>query len=372
MRIAFVLPTFSGGGAERVASLLCNYWVGKGHIVSAVTFEAVGTTPAYTLDGEVALHQIDCLNPSRRLTSRLGTNIRRLFRLRTVVKELAPDVLVAFTTEANVVTLWATRGIGIPVIVSERNQPVRPGLGLLIRAARRFTYPSAAAIVVQTDDIARWASQYLTIPIRVLPNPIQLTSPQALRRHGKPGEKRLVAVGRLVPQKGFDLLIGSFARIASKHPDWTLSIYGEGPDRDVLEAQIQKAGLEDRIALPGFHTEIDSALYRADLFVLSSRYEGYPNALLEALAAGCAVVATNCPGATAEILKQGKHGVLVPSENISALSSALNRAMSDAILREDFTRKARQGIEHLDVVVIGERWLDLFRAVRSQDAKKLL
>lgn len=363
MRITLVLPTFRAGGAERVASLLCNFWVDQGHSVAAFTFEAPGADQVHLLDERIVLRQLDLLNRSKRLISIIGTNLRRFGRLRAAIKAFEPDVIVAFTTEANVVALWSALGLDVPVIVSERNQPNRPGLGLVRRALRRLSYPLATAIVVQTEAIAGWAREKFRVTVEVLPNPVRLgeARPQPLSEENAP--KRVVAVGRLVWQKGFDLLISAFAKIAARHPDWALAIYGEGGERSALEAQIAACALSDRILLKGVCKEMDDVYAGADLFVLPSRFEGYPNALIEALAAGCPVVTTDCPGATAEILVRGRYGLLVSPESADALASALDHMMSDASLRARYAARAREAILDLDVAIVGRRWLNLLRLV---------
>ena len=362
MRIAFILPHFGTGGAERVASLLCNYWVEQGHLVTAITFEAPGTRSAHPLDNSVVRCQTDVLNRSQALLSRLAINARRLSRIRSTIKASEPDVIVAFTTEANVVALWSAFGLGIPVIVSERNQPDRPGLGRWRHLARRITYPMAAGVVVQTETIAKWAKQRFRVPVHVLPNPVRLSAQPEVREDSQ-AAKRVVAVGRLVRQKGFDLLIESFARIAARHPNWTLAIYGEGDERTALEAQIRCSSCADRIKLPGVCNEIEKVYADAGLFVLPSRFEGYPNALLEALAAGCPVVATNCPGASSEILDGGRYGLLVEPENVGALTLALDRMLSREDLRARFANQARKAVSELDVANVGSRWLGLFSSL---------
>ena len=174
MRIAFVISNFGTGGAERVASLLCSAWAGDGHEVTAVTFEPQGAKPAYPIAENVGLLQIDALNTRTGLLSTPMTQLRRFSRLRRVFKQLAPDVIVAFTTEANVAAIWAASGLDTPVVVSERNQPGRPGLGRMRRAARRLTYPNASAIVVQTEGIAQWVRRRFRVPLHVIPNPVRL------------------------------------------------------------------------------------------------------------------------------------------------------------------------------------------------------
>jgi GalNAc-alpha-(1->4)-GalNAc-alpha-(1->3)-diNAcBac-PP-undecaprenol alpha-1,4-N-acetyl-D-galactosaminyltransferase len=159
------------------------------------------------------------------------------------------------------------------------------------------------------------------------------------------------------------VLISSFAALADAFPDWRLVIYGEGVQREGLEAEARRHALGERIALPGIRKDMPAALAAADLFVLSSRYEGYPNVLLEALASGCAVVATDCPGATAEILEGGKYGLLVEPGNVTALTAALERMMSDETLRRRFAAQAREAVSALDIGTVGRRWLELISAL---------
>ena len=248
VRIAFVIPSLGAGGAERVATLLANEWNANGHDVTLVTFDAPGTEPFFA--SILAFPSAGSRRPpSRGLSAKLGTNVARVSRLRSVLRELHPDVAVAFMTEANVIALWASRGLGVPVVISERNQPDRPGLGQPIGSPGASTYPLASALVVQTDAIASWARARFRIPVHVIPNPVRLGAGDAPRAGGD--VQWIISLGRLAPQKGFDILIESFAAVASKHPKWRLAIYGEGPDRQLLERLRAESGCADRILLPG-------------------------------------------------------------------------------------------------------------------------
>jgi glycosyltransferase involved in cell wall biosynthesis len=357
VHIAFVIPDLGPGGAERVAALLADYWVGEGHNVTMATFEMPGTEPFFPLEERVAVRDLGASAPSRRLTVRIGNNIARVSRLRSLLRDIRPDIVVAFMTEANVLALCAAKGLGVPVVISERNQPDRPGLGALHRLARRLAYPLARAMVVQTEEIAAWAAACFRIPVHIIPNPVVLGQD---RGNGKLGDTHLiVSLGRLTHQKGFDILVKSFAALASKHPDWQLVIYGEGPDRVSLERLRAERRLEDRICLPGLTRDSFEALRRASLFALPSRFEGYPNALLEALGCGLPVIATSCPGGTAQILANGVYGILVPPDDIATLTSALDAMMSAADLRKSYASRARTAVAHLDIEIIGQRWLHL-------------
>ena len=362
MRIAFVIPSLGAGGAERVATLLANDWNTSGHNVTLVTFDAPGAEPFFALDPGISLRGL-AASASHGLSAKLGTNVARVTRLRSVLRDLHPDVVVAFMTEANVIALWASRGLGIPVVISERNQPDRPGLGHAHKLARRLTYPVASALVVQTDAIASWVRARFRIPVHVIPNPVRLGAGDAPRADGD--VQSIVSLGRLAPQKGFDILIESFAAVASKHPNWRLVIYGEGPDRQLLERQRAESGCADRIVLPGLTRDPAATLRSASLFVLPSRFEGYPNALLEALAQGLPVLATSCPGGTVEILANGAHGMLVPADDVGAMTTALDAMLSAPDLRDAYAWKARRAVTGLDVATVAKRWLDLFAGLKG-------
>ena len=197
MRIAFVIPSLGAGGAERVATLLANEWNAKGHDVTLVTFDAPGTEPFFAVDPGVSLRGLTA-SASQGLSAKLGPNVTRVSRLRSVLRELHPDMAVAFMTEANVIALWARRGLGVPVVISERNQPDRPGLGHAHRLARRLTYPLASALVVQTDAIASWARARFRIPVHVIPNPVRPGDRDAPRAGGD--VQWIISLGRLAPR----------------------------------------------------------------------------------------------------------------------------------------------------------------------------
>jgi glycosyltransferase involved in cell wall biosynthesis len=366
VRIAFVIPSLGPGGAERVATLLASYWVGEGHEVVIATFDAPEVEPFFAVDPRVEVRGLSAKNATRGLAVRLGTNAARLARLRALLRKVRPDAVVAFMTEANVVAIWAARGLGIPVVVSERNQPDRPGLGPFHKLARRLTYPAATALVVQSKDIAAWAKAHFRIPVHILPNPVM--PPANSSSHNPGGGHLLVSIGRLTHQKGFDVLLQSFAAIAAKYPDWRLAIYGEGPDRPALERLRLESGCAGQIDLPGLTKDSAETLHQASLFVLPSRFEGYPNVLLEALSQALPVIATDCPGATREILADGVHGMLVPPEDIAAMTAALDAMLSAIELRETYAAKARRAVAQLDVATIGRRWLDVLAGLRADEA----
>jgi glycosyltransferase involved in cell wall biosynthesis len=270
--------------------------------------------------------------------------------------------------ETNVIAIAAGLGTGWPVVVSERIHPQFHEIGRFRGGFRRIAYPRAAHVVVQTDGIAGWMHQNLGVRPAVMPNPIDLAAFRpALERTDSGGERRkqALAIGRLDRQKGFDVLIDAFARIADDAPDWDLLILGEGPDRAALERQIRDHGLAARIRLPGNRRDIAGAFGETDLYVHPARYEGFPNAVMEAMASGCPIVAADSPGAARELLQDGRLGVLVQPDDAEGLSSAMAALMADAQARQTLGRCAAEGIRAYDAPLIAARWLELFRELVS-------
>jgi GalNAc-alpha-(1->4)-GalNAc-alpha-(1->3)-diNAcBac-PP-undecaprenol alpha-1,4-N-acetyl-D-galactosaminyltransferase len=374
MRIAIVTAASWTGGIERVIFMLANRWANAGHSVRIITFERPGDQPAFQLDERVALEQLNLLRPSTAYREAISGNLRRVFVLRRSLRNFAPDVTLAQGTVPSILAMLAAIGRRWPTIVTERVHPAYHRLPRPWERLRRITYPWADAIVVQTRDIAKWVADAWRLPSQVMPNPIELsrfaaTPPDAGREQRS--RRRLIAVGRLAPQKGYDLLINAFARIAKFDAAWELVIYGDGPERAALERMIDALGLSGQIVLAGNTTAIEQAYANADLFVHAARYEGYPNVVQEALAAGKAVIATDCPGATRELLAGGRYGVLVPNEDVDALERALRALMTDDDRRAALARSTRVAVLPFDANGIADRWLELFGWVVDRRQRRL-
>lgn len=358
--IAFVVPDLSGGGAARVASILCNQWQQIGVEVHLTTFEASGTPGVYPVANGVARHQVGLSASPPTAAGFTLNNLKRVHVLRRVLRRVRPDCVVSFLLNANVSAVAAARSVGLPIIISERNHPAHDRISGPKEVLRRHVYPRASRLVVQTEDIRNWYQGQLGIDATVIPNPVEpgrATTRQTERMLRSGDRRRIISLGRLEPQKGYDRLIDAFAQIASKAPDWDLTIFGEGGERKKLERLIDRQRLGDRIFLPGTTREPQRELASSDLYVHPARYEGYPNAVIEALASGLCVVATDAPGATGEILQGGAKGILVADAGPEAIANGLMRVIDDDALRDSFARGAREAVAHLDPGTIAAMWL---------------
>lgn len=351
MRIVLVISALSAGGAERIIISLANHWVEHGSDVTLVTFD--GQPPYYPVDSKVTLRQLNIDSSSRPLIHAFISTGRRILALRRVVRESEPDIVISFLGKINALTVLATRGLKVPVVVSERNNPDRQVFRPIWRWLRLRLYRLAVCVVTPSQGVLSWFPKAIQARGRVIPNPVDLPANMPAR---VPGPPVLIAVGRLVPQKGFDLLLSAFSKIAEDFPDWTLTIRGEGDERNRIEELRDELGLRERVRLPGITEKPGQWVDEGEIFVLSSRYESFGNVITEAMVAGLPIVSFDCPWGPGEILADGVDGILVQPEDADALAEAMARLIRDAELRERLSKAAQQNVRRFERSQIMARW----------------
>lgn len=367
-RLVIAFDSLTGGGAARVAAILGNAWVAKGLDVNLVISDDGSRAPAYWVHEQAKIFHTGLGRDSSSLLHAVAIHTSHIIRLRTALGSLKPDLIISFLDTLNVIVLLATRGLGIPVIVSERIDPAGWNLGRAWELLRRLTYQWADAVVCQGERPLRYFGPRLRRKGRIIPNPVALpTAAAGLRADVTcPRQVRtLVAMGSLrpqkgfdVPQKGFDVLLNAFSRVIPRHREWRLVIWGDGPLRSELESQASQLGIADHITFPGVTREPFARLAEADLFVLSSRLEGFPNVLTEAMSVGLPVIATDV-GAVPEIVRDGIDGVLVPPGQVEALAVAMDRLMGNSEARSCLAVRAPDVLERFSLKKVIGMWEEL-------------
>lgn len=262
----------------------------------------------------------------------------------------------------NVMTSLAANGLGVPVIISERNNPYLQKFDVFWNCARAIAFPKAFAFVTMTRGAAEFFPEKQRPRTRLIPNPVYplLTAPKS--HDGK----ILAGVGRLTAQKRFDRLIEAFAMIAAEFPDWRLVIWGEGSDRPILEFLRDRLKLTERISFPGLTKQHGAWVETADLIALTSDYEGWPNVLLEAMASGVPVVSVDCDFGPKDILADGQFGVLTPKDDLKALAAGLSTMMRDEALRNSYAAKAKEASAAYAPGAIASMWDSLIEEALTE------
>jgi glycosyltransferase involved in cell wall biosynthesis len=325
----------------------------------------------YNLHRAVRRIALDLAGESRSPFTGLVNNLRRIHALRRVLRQVQPDAALAMMSTANVLLAFAALGLsGVAVVGSEHIYPPQLPLGRLWECLRSYAYGRLLAVTALTEESASWLKANTHVRrVPVIPNavswPLTIQAPAIDPIQVLPEGKRvLLAVGRLSEQKQFDLLIDAFTSLAPSHPDWVLVILGEGPDRGMLEARVRSGELRERILLPGRVGNVGHWYEAADLYVMSSRFEGFSNTLIEALAHGLPAVSFDCDTGPRDIIRHEVDGLLVPPGNIKALKAALERLMEEEALRAHFGERAVDAKERFSMEKVAGMWEKLFEEVK--------
>ena len=335
MKISMFIGSLTGGGAERVLCNLANFLTEKGHEVTIIT--NVETEGFYDPDPKIGRYIL--LYDKERKNS-LYNFIHCMKRLKAYVKKNANDHYVVFLPLTTVMLLLLRKYIKGRIVVSERGDPERNSKRMKFLLSKLIC--RADGVVFQTDVAKAWYLPFLKkAENNVIPNAI---NPAFLRMlYEGEREKVILGAGRLNGQKNFSLLISSFAKVAKEFPEYKLRIYGKGSLLESLQNLAKEKGVGDRVEFPGYVPNMPEVLEKASMFVLSSDYEGMPNALMEAMASGVPSVSTDCGGGGARFLiEDGVNGLLVPQRDEEKMAEAMRKILSDAEFAAKLSQNARK------------------------------
>ena len=354
MRIALTIHAMFGGGAERLMSQLATRWSKAGHDVHLVTW-STPDTDQYLVPAEVTRHGLGLLGASSNRLRGVLANIRRVRTLRGVLRSIEPELIVSFCDQMNIVTLQAargltTRGLAVPVVISEHSNPEKQRLGRLWEAWRGRTYPTCMQCVVLTDEIADYMQRWISMErLRVIPAAI---APPVDEARVPRDDNVILAVGRLSPEKGFDLLLEAWRRIQDQLPGWQLRIAGSGAGCSAL---VELAKDLPSVQMLGWVQNTWPLYQQATMFVLPSRYEGFPVALVEALSQGCPAIATRCTEAT-QRPPLSKALQLVAPESAEQLAAAMLQLAQNREERARLSAMAEQASSEFRWEKVGLLW----------------
>jgi GalNAc-alpha-(1->4)-GalNAc-alpha-(1->3)-diNAcBac-PP-undecaprenol alpha-1,4-N-acetyl-D-galactosaminyltransferase len=372
MKLTLISSSLNVGGAERVMSIVSNYWAAKGWQITILTFDDGAEPPFYDLDRRIDLRPlgIRSQNGFKFSVSSVTYNLRRIQVLKQTIIASKPDLVISFVNTTNIMTLLACQGLKVKTIVSEHVHPTFGQLNKTTQLLQQLIYRQADLVTVQTHAALSFfpTDRYKTF---VIPNPVALPISEPIQSQLYTDDRHLLAIGKLIPQKGFDLAIAAFAQVAERHPEWTMTILGEGEMRPELEKLCMELGVEDRVFMPGIVKNVDAHLRKADIFILPSRFEGFPVTLCEAMACGVPVIASNCLSGPREIVHDGIDGMLVKPENISALAIGLNQLMSDPGKRQYFSHHAPKVLDRFGVEPVMAIWQRAIEQVLNTDPIEL-
>lgn len=345
-KILLVNNGLADGGIERASSSLANYFVSMGYTINVVSL--FKREHFFTLNESISF-----IEPKFKgnHVSRIIYLLRMMFYIRKKTKRIKPDVILAFGEWTNSFVVLALSGIRIPIYLSDRMSPIL-NLTFVHRFLKKRLYKKAAGIIAQTDYAKKILYERTNSKnIRVISNPVN-----CIDKVECIPQKRIVTVGRLSIEKGHRFLIEAFAQIHDS--SWVLTIVGDGQEKEKLEQLVDKLKIKERVIFYGHQKKISLQLSEAQIFVLPSLSEGFPNALLEAMSLPLACISSNCVAGPADIIENGVNGLLVDPGNVEALTLALNRLIENPELRKELAIEAYKIREKLAFERISEQYLN--------------
>lgn len=342
-KIFFVSGSMAHGGAERVISILSNYYASIGYDVSIIML--LHNNVCYELNDSIDV--VDLTYGKKKGAMHL---LEVINNLRNYVKKNTPDVVVSFMGPIVLFSGIALRGLNVKHITSERIDPSQAKRKYIFKVLLNCVYRTCDKCVLQTKRAWNYFPKRIKENSVIIPNPISVVCEAQKERR-----KRIVTAGRLTTQKNHKMLIEAFYNVHKRHPEYILDIYGKGECEEELQNKIKELDLENCVFLKGASSTIHQDIADAEIFALSSDYEGLSNALLEAMMMGLSCISTNCAGSD-EVISDGENGLLVHIGDTSGMEQALEKLVTDKALRIKIGKNAKESAKAFYVDNVIDMW----------------
>lgn len=349
MRITFIAASLGDGGAERVVSELATEMHDQGHEVSVIV---VGSSNRSYAIAE-GIRVVDC---ARKYPVPGVGFLNRVADMKKAIRALGSEVCISFNTTVNIYAALACGGLKCKLVLAERNDPRYYPAGKVHRLLRRLLYGRAEQYVFQTREAQSWFPEKIQRRSRVIFNPINRFLPEV---HRGIRTKRVVTAARLEPQKNLNMAVDAFGRLHREFPDYVFEIYGKGSLHGALTDYIAQQGLGDCVMLKGNSNTLYADILDAQVFVLSSDFEGMSNSMLEAMALGIPTISTDYPsGGARAVIEDGVNGLLIPVGDTQALYHAMKRVITEPELAQTLSENGAKLRGSLAVAEITKQWLE--------------
>lgn len=364
-KIVFFTMAMNKGGAERVISILCNHGLGEGNEMHIVT--CLQGDSQYELKKSVIRHPGFLSFDEYKAKGKIKTLPQLCKKYKDTMKQIDPDVIISFLPEPCFIAELCKKQVGKPLIGSERGNPYERYRSRIYHFLTTWLYPKSDGFVFQTEGAKEYFNEKLQRKSDVIGNPIAIVD--GLKWEPKNRKKEIVSVGRFTYEKNYPLLLKAFRRITEKKEDYILKIYGKVDESLGLRRLAEELGIVEKVLFMGQVDDILERIKDASVFVLSSVSEGMPNALMEAMALGLPVVATDCPpGGPRQLIQNGENGLLVENQNEAALADAVLKILSDENLSQKLSKNARKITEEYSKEKICAQWSSYILKVIKENA----